>query len=142
MKGPQIRGAATREYKNHEPYIFRIMPLPSAEIARCLYLNSVGACVLCRIVWVLTCRKQIGVPVVICVPYNPRAVPRKTVGNKLTDNTAEVRRHQRVFESRYPFTYKLGVDGLEEIGEIAHGAEHMIDGDSERDEGLGIEMIE
>jgi hypothetical protein len=84
---------------------------------------------------------QIGMAVVVGVLHDRWTMLRKVAHNEFSDHAAKTGGHQHVFQSRHLLSSKFRVYGLEEVCEIYHGMMHMLEGDTERNPGFGIEIV-
>ncbi len=67
---------------------------------------------------------------------------RKIAGNEFPNHTAEVGRHQHVFQSRHALSHKLRIHRSQKLDKVQHRVINVLDGNSVGDYGLGIEIIE
>ena len=95
---PRVTGRIGIEDEHHQPDIFGIVSLPTADVPTPFDLDSHGT-VLCRVARIVSRWNQIGMPVVVRVPGNRLAVFGDCCRHELPDDAAEVRWHQERFES-------------------------------------------
>ncbi len=115
------------------------MPLPSACMLRCFYLNAFRS-ILHRIIGEFTLWYEVWVPVVKSIPHKGWTVPRDGYTHKLADDTAESRWHQECFEPGYLFLVKTGIDETEQFYELLHSLAYIVDGKPIRKHAFGVEI--
>jgi len=90
---------------------------------------------------ILPCRKQIGMAVVIAILCNRRAMFWKIAGDELSDNAAEVRGHQHVFQSRHLLFDKFHVHCPQKVGEVHHRPEDMVHRNAKRNRCIWVAVL-
>src|SRR5439155_12204425 len=93
-----IHGAIALEHEDHQPAFFGIMPLPATFVAGGFHFNSFYP-VLESVLLIAPLRKQVGMAVVEGVLGKRRTILGDRAGHKLTDDSAETRRHDHRLET-------------------------------------------
>jgi hypothetical protein len=69
------------------------------------------------------------------------AVLWKICSDEFSDHATEVGGHQHVFQSRHLFSHKFRIHSPQKVGKVRHCLEDILDRDSKRDLGIGIEIL-
>ena len=126
--------------KNHEPDIFGIVSLPTAQVARSLHLNALVT-MKTGVLLEEAGRDKVRMSIVVVVFYHRFAMFWDGRGHELAHDTAEVRSHQKGFEPLDFLGTERLVDEAQEVEIVPHRAANMLGHESVRELGIRIKPV-